>query len=140
MDQVDCRLVSQIGGVHRADERDFIDSLWNEPIVCYHYLGHKPFARDQIRHLVFGGPHLLVAPGFGSAAWISPILLASLAAAISAEDISKLSGVPGKVDALITFIQGLAKPQEQSSSSRQFEESSQRGIGASRHEWRTPPL
>jgi len=44
-------------------------SLWNELIERYHYLGYKPLPGAQIRYLVFSGPHLLAALGFGAAAW-----------------------------------------------------------------------
>ncbi len=44
-------------------------SLWNEFIERYHYLGYKPLPGAQIRYLVFGGPRLLAALGFGAAAW-----------------------------------------------------------------------
>ena len=44
-------------------------SLWNELIERYHYLGYKPLPGAQIRCLVFSGPHLLAALGFGAAAW-----------------------------------------------------------------------
>jgi hypothetical protein len=44
-------------------------SLWNELIERYHYLGYKPLPGDQMRYLVFSGPQLLAALGFGSAAW-----------------------------------------------------------------------
>ncbi len=44
-------------------------SLWNELIERYHYLGYKPLSGAQMRYLVFGGPHLLAALGFGAAAW-----------------------------------------------------------------------
>ena len=44
-------------------------SLWNELMERYHYLGYKPLPGAQIRYLVFSGPHLLSALGFGAAAW-----------------------------------------------------------------------
>ena len=44
--------------------------LWNELIERYHYLGYKPLPGAQIRYLVFGNSHLLLAAlGFGAAAW-----------------------------------------------------------------------
>lgn len=43
---------------------------WNELIERYHYLGYKPLPGAQIRYLVFGNSHLLLAAlGFGAAAW-----------------------------------------------------------------------
>ena len=44
-------------------------SLWNELIERHHYIGYKPLPGAQIRYLVFAGPHLLAALGFGAAAW-----------------------------------------------------------------------
>jgi len=44
-------------------------SLWNELIERHHYLGYKPLPGAQIRYLVFAGPHLLAALGFGASAW-----------------------------------------------------------------------
>jgi hypothetical protein len=44
-------------------------SLWNELIERHHYLGYKPLPGAQIRYLVFAGPQLLAALGFGAAAW-----------------------------------------------------------------------
>jgi hypothetical protein len=44
-------------------------SLWNELIERHHYLGYKPLPGAQMRYLVFAGPHLLAALGFGAAAW-----------------------------------------------------------------------
>lgn len=44
-------------------------SLWNELIERHHYLGYKPLPGAQLRYLVFAGPHLLAALGFGAAAW-----------------------------------------------------------------------
>jgi len=44
--------------------------LWNELIERYHYLGYKPLPGAQIRYMVFGNSHLLLAAlGFGAAAW-----------------------------------------------------------------------
>ncbi len=43
--------------------------LWNELIERHHYLGYKPLPGAQLRYLVFGGPHLLAAMGFGASAW-----------------------------------------------------------------------
>ena len=44
--------------------------LWNELIERHHYLGYKPLPGAQIRYLVFGNSHLLLAAlGFGAAAW-----------------------------------------------------------------------
>jgi len=40
-------------------------SLWNELIERHHYLGYKPLPGAQLRYLVFAGPHLLAALGFG---------------------------------------------------------------------------
>lgn len=51
----------------RVTPRD--SSLWNELIERHHYLGHKPLPGAQIRYLVFAGPHLLAALGFGASAW-----------------------------------------------------------------------
>jgi hypothetical protein len=45
-------------------------TLWNELIERHHYLGYKPLPGAQIRYLVFGNSHLLLAAlGFGAAAW-----------------------------------------------------------------------
>lgn len=44
-------------------------SVWNELIERHHYLGYKPLPGAQIRYLVFAGPRLLAALGFGAAAW-----------------------------------------------------------------------
>ncbi len=44
-------------------------SLWNELIERHHYIGYKPLPGAQLRYLVFAGPHLLAALGFGAAAW-----------------------------------------------------------------------
>lgn len=44
-------------------------ALWNELIERYHYLGYKPLPGAQLRYLVFAGPDLLGALGFGAAAW-----------------------------------------------------------------------
>ena len=44
-------------------------SLWNELIERHHYLGYKPLPGAQLRYLVFAGPHLLAALGFGASAW-----------------------------------------------------------------------
>jgi len=44
-------------------------SLWNELIERYHYLGYKPLPGAQMRYLVFAGPLILAALGFGAAAW-----------------------------------------------------------------------
>lgn len=43
--------------------------LWNELIERYHYLGYKPLPGAQMRYLVYAGPQLLAALGFGAAAW-----------------------------------------------------------------------
>jgi hypothetical protein len=43
--------------------------LWNELIERYHYLGYAPLPGAQMRYLVFSGPRLLAALGFGAAAW-----------------------------------------------------------------------
>jgi hypothetical protein len=43
--------------------------LWNELIERHHYLGYTPLPGAQIRYLVFAGPHLLAALGFGASAW-----------------------------------------------------------------------
>ncbi len=43
--------------------------LWNELIARYHYLGYNPLPGAQIRYLIYAGPHLLAALGFGAAAW-----------------------------------------------------------------------
>ena len=51
----------------RVTPRD--SSLWNELIERHHYLGYKPLPGAQIRYLVFAGPHLLAALGFGASAW-----------------------------------------------------------------------
>ena len=44
-------------------------SLWNELIERYHYLGYQPLPGAQLRYLVWCGPDLLAALGFGAAAW-----------------------------------------------------------------------
>jgi Druantia protein DruA len=43
--------------------------LWNELVERYHYLGYKPLPGAQMRYLVYAGPRLLSALGFGAAAW-----------------------------------------------------------------------
>jgi hypothetical protein len=43
--------------------------LWNELVERYHYLGYKPLPGAQMRYLVYAGPQLLAALGFGAAAW-----------------------------------------------------------------------
>jgi len=53
--------------LRRVTPRD--SSLWNELIERHHYLGYKPLPGAQIRYLVFAGPHLLAALGFGASAW-----------------------------------------------------------------------
>jgi hypothetical protein len=44
-------------------------AFWNELIHRYHYLGYMPLPGAQIRYLIWAGPHLLAAMGFGAAAW-----------------------------------------------------------------------
>ena len=54
--------------LHPIDNRK--DSLlWNELIERYHYLGHEPLPGAQLRYLVWCGPDLLAALGFGASAW-----------------------------------------------------------------------
>lgn len=44
-------------------------SFWNQLIDRYHYLGYQPLPGAQIRYLVYSGPQILAALGFGAAAW-----------------------------------------------------------------------
>jgi hypothetical protein len=59
-----------LGDLTLAIVRDEGESrLWNELIERYHYLGYTPLPGAQLRYLVFAGPRLLAALGFGAAAW-----------------------------------------------------------------------
>jgi hypothetical protein len=53
----------------RLVDRPQEKSLYNQLIERYHYLGYKPLPGAQMRYLVFSGPHLLAALGWGAAAW-----------------------------------------------------------------------
>lgn len=65
-----CTVVCALGDIvfHPVETRRD-SSLWNELIERYHYLGYKPLPGAQIRYLVFAGPQLVAALGFGAAAW-----------------------------------------------------------------------
>ncbi len=65
-----CTVLGALGDILlRPVETPRDSSLWNELIERYHYLGYKPLPGAQIRYLVFAGPYLVAALGFGAAAW-----------------------------------------------------------------------
>jgi len=49
----------------RTDEQ----SLWNEYIDRYHYLGYTPLTGAQMKYFVYAGDDPVALVGFGSAAW-----------------------------------------------------------------------